>query len=247
MTGVRLALTWLTVLPVRGPATVTRADAARAIALCPLIGILLGAGGAGLLWLLLRGDLAAPLAGLLVVAALALATRGMHIDGLSDTMDGLGCYGPPQRAQEVMRSGGAGPFGVFAIVVAAGAQAFAIGALGVEGHWIAVVVAVTAGRVAAVIACRRGVPAFSERGFGALVADTQSVWGVAAWSCALVVAAGWAAPSWWQGPVVVVAALAVAFVLVRHCARRFGGINGDVLGAAVEVTVAACAVGLTLG
>ena len=98
LNGPRLAVSWLTVLPVRGPGTVDRADATRAIALAPLVGGLLGAVAAGLLWVLDQAGASAPLAGLLVVAVLALITRGMHLDGLADTMDGLGSYGPPDRA-----------------------------------------------------------------------------------------------------------------------------------------------------
>ncbi|MCK8659525.1 adenosylcobinamide-GDP ribazoletransferase, partial [Pseudomonas umsongensis] len=102
MDGLPLALSWLTVLPVRGPADIDRAAAARAIRAAPVTGILLGAAAAGVLWLLLAAGCAPPLAGLLCVGFLAVATRGMHIDGLSDTADGLGCYGPPERAREVM-------------------------------------------------------------------------------------------------------------------------------------------------
>lgn len=249
--GLRLALSWLTVLPglhdPRRPAP-DRVAGGRAIAATPVVGALLGAVAAGLVWLLLAADLEPALAGLLAVAALALATRGMHVDGLADTVDGLGCYGDPARALEVMRSGGVGPFGAAALVVVLAAQALSFGALAHAGQWLALVAAVAAGRVAAVLACRKALSAAAPTGFGALVAGTQSRWVCAGWSLALLAAASAAVPvRWWQGPVVVAAALGLTVLLTRHCARRFGGLTGDVLGASIEVTVAVTAVGFLLG
>ncbi len=249
--GLRLALSWLTVLPVPhrddGPA-IDRTSGRRAITSTPLVGLLLGTAAAGVLWITLRASLDPALAGLIAVAALALVTRGMHVDGLADTVDGLGCYGSPDRALEVMRSGGVGPFGAAALLICLGGQALSFGALATGGQWAAIVTTVAAGRVAAVLTCRTALPAAAPTGFGALVAGTQRAGVCAAWSTVLVAGAVFAVPDrWWQGPAVAAAALALTLGLTRHCARRFGGITGDVLGAAIEVSVAVTAVGFLVG
>src|SRR6202044_2416928 len=139
-----------------------------------------------------------PLAGLLAVATLLAVTRGLHVDGVADTADGLGCYGPPERALQVMRDGSTGPFGVATIVLVIVLQGLAFSALSAAG----IVVAVCAGRVAAVLDCRRGGPGRHPG----------------------------------RGPVAVLVSRGCAALLVRHCVRRFGGVNGDVLGAAIELT-----------
>lgn len=246
--GLRFAVSLLTVLPVGPTATVDRALAGWAIGLAPLVGVGLGAFGAGLLaglWLI---GAPALLAGLLVVGALALATRGMHVDGLADTADGLGCYGPPERALAVMKDGGAGPFGVVALIVVLGAQAVSLGTLAASGRWWAAGVAIAAGRVAFVWGCRRGVIAARPEGFGALVAGTQPVAVAVTWWIVVATTIAYVVPGrWWQGPAsVVVAALAVAGLSV-HTRRRFGGLVGDVLGASCELTVAVVLAGCALG
>lgn len=249
--GLRLALSWLTVLPVPhghdGP-PIDRAAGRRAIAAAPVVGLFLGLLAAGVTALLLTASLGSALAGLAAVAALALATRGMHVDGLADTVDGLGCYGPPDRALAVMRSGGVGPFGVAALLLCLAAQSFSFGDLAASGHWVAVVVAVAAGRVSAVLTCRPALPAAAPTGFGALVAGTQPRWMCAAWATTAVCTAVVAVPDrWWQGPLVVAVVLAMSVALGGHCARRFGGITGDVLGAVIELTTTLTAVGFLLG
>jgi adenosylcobinamide-GDP ribazoletransferase len=236
--GLRLALTTLTVLPVRA-GRIDRRSAAVAMSLAPVVGLLLGlvlaAVAAGL------GAVAPPLVtGAVTVAAAVLLTRGLHLDGLADTVDALGSYRRGDAGLEVMKKPDIGPFGVAAIVLTLLIQAAAITPCTAVAAW-------TAGRLAVPIACRRGVPAARPDGLGALVAGTVPV-PVAAGS-AIVVAAGavWAVPGRpWQGPAAVAAAVLVVLLLVRHAVRRFGGVTGDVLGAAVEVGTTVTLVGLVL-
>ncbi|MCY1142090.1 adenosylcobinamide-GDP ribazoletransferase [Actinoplanes sp. Pm04-4] len=241
--GLRLAVTTLTVLPVRA-GRVDRPAAAVAMSVAPAVGALLGLLLAALLWLLREAHAPSLVAAGVTVAAAALLTRGMHLDGLADTVDALGSYRRGEAALEIMKKSDIGPFGVAALALTLLLQASALTVL----PFVAVVVAFAAGRVAIPLACRRGVPAARPEGLGALVAGTVPL-PVALAGAALVVAAAVAATPGrpWQGPAAVAVSLAVVVLLVRHCVRRFGGITGDVLGAAVEVATTLALIGLSLG
>jgi adenosylcobinamide-GDP ribazoletransferase len=228
LAGVRLAFSWLTVLPLR-VRHVDRAIAGTAISAAPLVGLVLGGAAAGLLLLLNLLDVGGLLAGFLVVGFLALATRGMHLDGLADTADGLGSYKSPERALAIMRDGPVGPFGVATLVLVLGAQAAAI------NGWPAVILAVATGRVAFVLCCH-SVPAARPEGLGALVANTQSLAAPVFWTIGLLLLSPLADVAHpYLGPVAIALATGLVLLLVQHVQKRLGGITGDVLGAASEL------------
>ena len=247
VTGSALALVMFSVAPVRAGRSDREATAV-AVAVAPLVGALIGL-AVGLVAAAL-GALGAPplLAGVLAAGTAAVLTRGMHLDGLADLADGLGCYGPPERMLAVMRDPATGAFGVITLVVALGTQAAALGAVATGSvSVVGVVVALALGRAAFAWSARRGVPAASPDGLGALVAGTQPRWVAPAWLAVLVAGSPLAAPGrWWQGPVAVLVGAGVVVALAAHARRRLDGVSGDVFGATCEAGATACLAVLAL-
>ena len=239
--GLRLALTTLTVLPLRGPTTLDRKTAGAAMALAPLVGLLLGLVAAGVLAGAARvsGDL---LAAALAVAVLALLTRGLHLDGLADTADGLASYRSPDGALAVMRSPETGPLGIAVLVLSLLVQVGALQACLADGRGAtSLVLAVVTARLAVTLACTPATPAASPTGLGSAVAGT--VRPAVPLLIALAVALAAAGVGLREGTaqavqavVAVTLGLLASAALRRHAVRRLGGVTGDVLGALVEVT-----------
>ena len=229
--------------------------AGQAMAWAPAVGLGLGIVAAAVLFiadrLLGTGSLAAAV---LAVAALALMTRGLHLDGLADLADGLGSRKPADQALTIMRRSDIGPFGVAALVLTLLVQVAALSRAEADGHGVAALLAAAVtGRLALAWACRTAVPPARRGGLGALVAGTlrpaipvaltAAVLAAAVAATGSVIAvAGTSSPAPWTLPVAVAAGLAVSLALTAHAVRRLGGITGDVLGALVEITTAVCLV-----
>jgi adenosylcobinamide-GDP ribazoletransferase len=255
--ALRLALTTLTVLPLRA-ARLDRRTAGRAMELAPLAGVLLGLAAAGLVVAVRWREGGNLLAAAVGVGALAALTRGLHLDGLADLADGLGSYRDPAGTRAVMKSPEVGPLGLVSVVLVLLVQVAALArCLDFHTGTASLLLAVVTGRVAVTAACRR-TPAATPDGLGALVADTVRPGAVLTWTTVLLtVFVPWAAfdPEA-TGPVgvrvvavvvAVAAGLGAARLLRTHAVRRVGGLTGDVLGALVEVTTTVVLVVLALG
>ncbi len=240
--GLALALSTMTVLPV-GQVRADRSTAGAAMLWAPAVGAALGALCGAAAALLLELDLSSLAAATLALALLAAASRGLHLDGLADTADGLGVGRDRDRALAVMKASDIGPFGVLTLVFVLLLQVAALAGIAARWdneHLIAATALVGAiGRGTLPWACRRTEPAARPDGLGAMVAGTVPRIFAAIWVAAIVVGVtllGWAADfGLFRSFCAAALALIAADLLARRCRRRFGGITGDTLGAGVEV------------
>ncbi|WP_225850834.1 adenosylcobinamide-GDP ribazoletransferase [Streptomyces sp. HPF1205] len=251
--ALRFAFGTLSVLPVR-VGRWDRTAAGGGMAAAPVVGLAIGLAVAALGWLLHALGASPLLTAVAAVAVPAAATRGLHLDGLADTADGLGCGKPAEEALRVMKRSDIGPFGVLVLVLVLLAQTAALASC--YGHgWVyggtAAVVAAVTGRTAMTLACREGVAAARPDGLGAAVAgavDAGTAWGTALLVTVLAAAAGapFGGATALRSGLAAGAGLLVSEALLRRCGRRFGGVTGDVFGALCESAVTAAAVVLAM-
>jgi len=249
--ALRLAVGTLTLLPTRPPADVDKPVAGAAMLIAPVTVLPLA-----VVWGL--GHVAtrissgsALLVGVLVIAATALYSRGLHLDGLADTVDGLSASHDPQRALAVMKTGDVGPGGAAALVLVLVVQAVALGSLltSAAGSALAVIALLTSRHVLA-WGCWSRMPTARATGLGATVGGSVPTSALLAVTTVLLVLAGIAGrlsgAAWYAGPLAVVIGLLAAGLVLRTALRRIGGMTGDILGACVEVSLSAALVAATV-
>jgi adenosylcobinamide-GDP ribazoletransferase len=114
--GFFLALRFLSILPIPGKAVATDKQLGRSTGWYPLVGALLGAMLFGVAYLFTRLWSALP-AAFLCLVVWTLFSRGLHLDGLADSFDGVLGGAERNRRLEIMKDSRIGVFGVVAVVI----------------------------------------------------------------------------------------------------------------------------------
>jgi adenosylcobinamide-GDP ribazoletransferase len=235
--GLFTACRYLTAVPV--PLAGEAGDLGRAAAWFPIVGVGLGALLAGAA--VAAAFVAPPLVGaVLLVALWAGLTGGLHLDGLADTLDGLGGGWSREEALAIMRDPTTGAYGVTGIVLVLAFKIAALASLPAGVAWRVLLLAPILGRIAPLLLVRLCPPARDEGAGSAFarslrpsaLASAVAIGGVAALACMGV---------WGVLAGLVMVAQTTGFAL--YLRRRLGGFTGDCLGALVESTEA-CTVGL---
>lgn len=226
-----LALQFLTILPVRVRGEVPPARLRASLAWFPFVGLLIGGVLAALQRYAWPG---APvrLGCLLLVAAGLLLTGALHLDGLADVADALCARKDRQGRLEVMRDPRVGAAGAAAVVLALLFRWELLCALASQARLLGLLLAPIVGRSAMVVALRILPPARPE-GLAATWAPAPGH------AVALAILFGLGLPALLMHPLPGLRAAAGAALgvglLISISARAFGGVTGDVCGAAGEV------------
>ena len=227
------ALAFLTRLPLGRKLELDGRDVARSAPLFPLVGAAIGAtmGGSAIL-----ADRALPplAAAAIALAVGALLTGALHLDALADTADAL-AGGSRERALEIMRDPRIGAYGAIALTLDLLLKTAALSALLERNDaLLPLVVAAALGRATAVpLACVLPY-ARLDRGAGAVLSGRVSA--PTALGTAVLAAALAPLLLGWHGAAMLAAATTVTLALGLGYRRWLGGVTGDTLGAAVEIT-----------
>lgn len=222
----RLALSFLTRIPVGDLGTLAPADFGKAALYYPLVGLLLG----GLLCLpVLALPHAAPLLLAAVLTVLwAMLTGGLHLDGLADSADAwLGGYGDAAKTQRILKDPLVGAAGVIALVSVLLLKFAALSVLLEHGTWWVILLAPALGR-ALILLLFLTTPYVRTGGLASAVTQhlpRHSAWAITGITLLLVT---------------LVAPLGLGLTLLgfwglrRLMLQRLQGCTGDTAGASVE-------------
>ncbi len=233
MSRFRVALGCLTILPVGPQGTVPPADLGGSFAWFPLVGLLVGAALAGIP--ILAAPALPPLVvGAWVLLAWVLLTGALHLDGVGDVADGLYAGRTPADRLRIMKDPHIGAVGVVAVTLVLILKFALLSSLPSAALARAVLVVPCLGRYVMVVLGTTLPYARAEDGTAAAFVRHGSPRALAPASLVAGLAAGLAFGA--RGLWLIAVGLAGSLLLRAGFRRALGGITGDALGAAGEVS-----------
>jgi adenosylcobinamide-GDP ribazoletransferase len=233
--SIRTAIAFLTILPIPLPHDLSGQRMGKSAAFFPLAGWVIGAVLAGGVWLAGFADLPAMVAAVLLVGLSAWFTRGLHLDGWADLLDGMGGGFEPERRLAIMKDSATGAFGVIGLVVLLGLKMACLAALFERARGIDLLLVVAAvpavARWAMIVLCFKTCYP-RQSGTGHSFVGQVGLIDLAVGGLFVLPLLAW---SWEIGLALILAAQLPALWLRFKATRAFGGITGDVLGASCEL------------
>ncbi|NUF83962.1 adenosylcobinamide-GDP ribazoletransferase [Acinetobacter seifertii] len=231
MTPFWIALQFLTVLPIELKTIPTAQQNGRAILFYPLVGLVIG----GILFIAacLLSKLPIVLLSAIILTLWIWLTGGLHLDGLADTADAwVGGFGDKQRTLQIMKDPSCGPIGVLSLVIICLLKFVLIYVLIEQHQTLFLVFVPLVGRVVPSILFLT-TPYVREKGLGRSLTDHLPK--TASW---IITGLVLLLPLYWelQGLIAIIGFL-ISLVYLRHLfIKRIGGITGDTVGAAIEIS-----------
>ena len=259
MRGFRSALGFLTLIPVGSGEETDVRGLSSARAWFPAVGLLLGTALAGidllLRWAYAVGSTngvgvpaAAPiLTGVVVVVALVVMTRALHLDGFMDTCDALLGGSSPEGRRRILKDPRVGAFAVTGVVCLLLLKVVAVSALPDQVRPWVLILAPCISRGAMLLVMEM-FPYVGGDGLGAVFLK-QPGRGPLVFGTTLTLLAGIVLAGPWSLVVLALAALS-AWSIGAFATRLLGGATGDIYGAVnetVEAVTFLCAALLTIG
>lgn len=235
----RIAVGFLTVLPIGPSADIDdhRAGLRFGARAFPLAGLVIGLFGALVYAVAHMLHLPPEAAGFIAIGAMTVLTGAIHEDGLADTADGAMAREHMPERLAIMRDSRIGTFGTLSLIIVVGIKTGIIGAIGWPDQVAPLLIGCAAASRAVLPAMMRLMrPA---RGDGLAFAagrpeENQVVMAAVLGGVFALLLLGLGA-----GLVAIVAGICAAATVAWIAQKRLGGVTGDVLGAAQQVTEAA--------
>lgn len=227
--GFALAMSMLSTLPFFKVHEFNKGINGYAVMFYPLVGFLLGAVLFGM-YELLAPYISHTHLGILIFGMWVLLTGALHLDGFSDTIDGL--YVKKEKALEVMKDSHIGGMGM---IFTATLLILKASSLAVFDAFYMLPFILMASRFNAVLAIYIS-PYISAGGIGTLAKEELKGFQVIATSLYLIALGVWSGVEVYNLVTLMFVSLFVLFVIKFFFTKRYGGFSGDIYGFTIEVT-----------
>jgi adenosylcobinamide-GDP ribazoletransferase len=228
-----LSLSFFTRIPI-GKRDFGNANLAESAWAFPVVGALIGALDGLVYLLIIQLGLTNNIAAWLTVIFHLTLTGCLHEDGLADSADGLASGRNREQKLAIMRDSHIGSYGVLALIAIISLRANAIASFNNNSQTLLIFIAAAATSRSLLVLLMRSTPTARSDGLAVAAARPSHLQTIIAISLASLSLSSTGNIS---AALAAIFTLAVIYVAIKHIAtKNFGGISGDTLGAAQQIS-----------